>query len=704
MTMALSRRIFLAAGGAGLTLAIAGCGKAAKWATARSEINAWLSIAPDGGTVIRVNATEMGQGAQTGLAQIVADELSADWSKVRVEMAPVTERYMVKDKAYFTGGSSSIGGDLNQFDAFARAGAAARTMLIAAAAKRWSADASRCTASNGLISGPNGKSASYGELASEAARESVPDNIVLKAAGDRMFVGKSVRRLDIPEKVDGTSTYGIDVNLPGMLYAAIRQCPYQQGTLARADDKPALAMRGVRRVVQLDNAVAVVADRWWRAKRAVEALNPQWNKPAEPIASDDAMFVMMRSEVGAKNSLVAALDNAKKEAVAARVDVAFAEARDVFERRYQVPFLSHAPIEPMNATARVTAGACELWASMQNQSSMQIDVARALGIARERVILHTTRVGGGFGRRLETDYGVQAALIAKAAGAPVKLIWTREEDMTHDFYRPASVCRLRVALNDDLTFRALDYSGATANDTAFGGLLRNYGPIPDSVARQKNVKFPMTIGAWRSVDPSITIFFIESLVDEIAHDRKRDPLEYRRHLLADNSRGLRVLNAVAEMAQWGRTKHGRAQGVAFFNHAYWGTAVAEIVELSVDAQNKLTLHKVYCAIDPGTAVNPNAVEAQAQGGITLGLSAALGEAITLKEGQVEQTNFDQYSILRMAGAPDIEVKILESPGAAIGGCGEPPVPPSMPALANAVFAATGKRIGALPLSGSGFIV
>jgi isoquinoline 1-oxidoreductase beta subunit len=358
----------------------------------------------------------------------------------------------------------------------------------------------------------------------------------------------------------------------------------------------------------------------------------------------------------------------------------------------------------MNATARVSADGCELWASMQNQSSMQIDVAKALGIAKQKVMLHTPRVGGGFGRRLETDYGVQAALIAKAAGAPVKLIWTREEDMTHDFYRPASVCRLRVALNDDLTFRALDYSGATANDTAFGGLLRNYGPVPDSVARQKNVKFPMTIGAWRSVDPSITVFFIESLVDEIAHDRKRDPLEYRRHLLANNARGLRVLNAAAEMAQWGTAKPGRAKGVAFFNHAYWGTAVAEIVELSVDAQNKLTLHKVYCAIDPGTAVNPDAVQAQAQGGITLGLSAALAEAITLKEGRVEQTGFGQYSILRLAGAPDVEVNVLESTDSPIGGCGEPPVPPSMPALANAIFAATGKRIRALPLSRSGFTV
>jgi isoquinoline 1-oxidoreductase beta subunit len=286
----------------------------------------------------------------------------------------------------------------------------------------------------------------------------------------------------------------------------------------------------------------------------------------------------------------------------------------------------------------------------------------------------------------------------------VKLLWTREEDMTHDFYRPASICRLKVALDGEQRIAALDYAGATANDTALGGMSRNYGPAANTVLHQKRVKMPMTIGAWRSVDPSITIFFIESLVDEIAHKKARDPLEYRRHLLAGNPRGLRVLNTVAEMAQWGSAPAGRSQGVAFFNHAYWGTTVAEIVELSVDAANKITIHKVYCAIDPGTAVNPDAIEAQAQGGITLGLSAALGEAITVKGGQVEQRNFDQYPILRLAGAPDVQVRVLETPDAAIGGCGEPPVPPSMPALANAVFAATGKRVRALPLAKSGFTV
>jgi isoquinoline 1-oxidoreductase beta subunit len=705
MTLALSRRIFLAGAGAGLMLAIAGCGKAAK-GVARSDINAWLSIAPDGITTIRVNATEMGQGAQTGLAQIVADELDADWSKVRVEMAPVTEAYFVKDGSYFTGGSSSIGGDIDQFDAFAKAGATARAMLIGAAAKRWNVAAAQCAVADGVVIGPNGQRAHYGELADAAREAPVPDAVPRKTRDARRFIGKTVPRLDIPSKVNGSAIYGIDVKLPGLLYAAIVHCPYQMGTLLRVDEAPARAMRGVKTAVKLENAVAVVADRWWHAKNAVLALQPEWKAPANMVASDEAMFATMAREIGAKDSVIATLvpNDPDKAAKVARVDAAFAAAKDVVEHAYQVPFLSHSPIEPMNATARVTADGCELWASMQNQSDMRDDVAKALGIAKDKVMLHPTMVGGGFGRRLERDYGVEAALIAKAAGAPVKLVWTREEDMRHDFYRPASTGKVKVALNDDLTFAALDYAGATVNDTAIGGIARNYGPAPETVARQKTVKMPMVIGAWRSVDPSITVFFVESLVDEIAHDRRLDPLAYRRRLLANNPRGLRVLDAVAEMANWGKAPAGRAQGIAFFNHAYWGTAVAEVVELSVDAANKITLHKVFCAIDPGTAVNPNAVEAQAQGGITLGLSAALGEAITLKDGVVEQGNFDAYSILRLAGAPDVMVKVLETPDAAIGGCGEPPVPPSMPALANAVFAATGKRVRTLPLAKSGFSV
>jgi isoquinoline 1-oxidoreductase beta subunit len=360
-------------------------------------------------------------------------------------------------------------------------------------------------------------------------------------------------------------------------------------------------------------------------------------------------------------------------------------------------------MEPMNATAHVHDGVCEIWVPTQVPGDMRADLAKALSLPESAVTVHLTAVGGGFGRRLQTDYGIFAARASKALGIPVKLIWTREEDMTHDFYRPASVGRLRAVLNEDKTIRALDYSGATSNDTAVGGFAHNYA-YGDVVVRQMRTALRFPIGAWRSVDPSITIFFIEAFVDEIAHGEGLDPLAYRRTLLAGNPRGLRVLDAAAAMANWGHAPAGRAQGVAFFNHVSWGTAVAEIVELSVDAQNHVTLHKVCCAIDPGLAINPDQVTAQAQGGIVMGLSAALGEAVSLRDGRVEQTNFDTYPILRLASVPEIDIRVLQTEGAPAGGCGEPPVPPVAPALVNAIFAATGKRIRTLPLAASGFTV
>jgi isoquinoline 1-oxidoreductase beta subunit len=298
---------------------------------------------------------------------------------------------------------------------------------------------------------------------------------------------------------------------------------------------------------------------------------------------------------------------------------------------------------------------------------------------------------------------VLAARVAREVGRPVKLLWTREEDLSHDHYRPASVGRVRAALNDEQLIAALEYTGATTNDTATGGLARNY-PVADAVVRQKNVALALPVGAWRSVDPSITVFFIESLVDEVAHEIGADPLDYRRRLLKGDPRGLRALDAAAELANWGRAPAGHRQGVAFFGSAYWGTVVVHIVELSVDANNRIALHKVYCVIDPGTAINPQLVRGQVEGGLLLGLSAALGEAITLKDGAVEQKNFDGYTPLRLRSAPEIEVQVLESPDAPLGGVGEPPVPPAAPALANALFTATGKRIRRLPLSASGYSV
>ncbi|HEY1962777.1 MAG TPA: molybdopterin cofactor-binding domain-containing protein [Rhizomicrobium sp.] len=700
---ALTRRYFLTAAsvaGAGLAIGIQACTPKGAARTGTRPLNKWVSVSPDGTVRIRTTRVDMGQGSQTGLAQIVADEMDADWSKVRVEMAPVVEEYLDKDGDYFTGGSQSIRFD---HEAFADAGAAARAMLTAAAAKRWNVKPESITAKHGVvIDSVGGRKLSFGELSNEAAQLPIPKHLVRKQPSARVLIGKPLAQLGLEEKVTGKAQYGIDFVLPGMLVATLAQCAYFGGKLVGVDEHPARAVKGVRHVVKLENAVAVVADHFWAAKQGLAALSPQWSRPANPIGSDAAMFAQLRSEIGAKDSVVAALDKNTK-AAEARLASVFAKAPKIVEAEYQVPLLAHAAMEPMNATAHVHDGICELWAPMQAQGDMRNDLAKALGLPKRAIVLHTRKLGGGFGRRLKTDYGVLAAQVARAVGKPVKLIWTREEDLSHDHYRPASVGRVRAALNDEQLIAALEYTGATTNDTATGGLARNYA-IAEAVVRQKQVSLPLQIGAWRSVDPSITVFFIESLVDEIAHEIGSDPLDYRRRLLKNDPRGLRTLEAAAELANWRRAPIGHYQGVAFFGSAYWGTCVTHIVELSIDANNRIALHKVSCAIDPGTAINPQLVRAQVEGGLLLGLSAALGEAITLKNGAVEQKNFDGYSPLRLRSVPEIEVRVMESPGAPLGGVGEPPVPPAAPALANALFAATGKRIRRLPLSASGYSV
>jgi isoquinoline 1-oxidoreductase beta subunit len=700
--MDVTRRYFLAsagAGTAGLLIGIHACApEGAK--PPQTQLNKWIAVMPDGTVRIRTTRVDMGQGSQTGLAQIVADEMDADWSKVRVEMAPVVETYLDKDGDYYTGGSESIRFD---FDAFADAGATARAMLIAAAAKKWDVKPESLLARNGeVIETAGRRRASYGALCTEAAKLPVPEKVSRKPVSARVLIGKPVAQLGLADKVIGKAQYGIDIEVPGMLVGTLAQCPYFGGKLAALDERPALAFPGVHHVVKFGDAVIVLADHFWAAQQGLVRLAPEWTRPADMIANDDAMFAKLRGEIGAKDSVVSALTKDTR-AGEARLRAAFASAHKVIQAEYQVPLLAHAPTEPMNAVARVNGVACEVWAPMQAQGDMRNELARALNLPKSSIVLHTTKVGGGFGRRLQTDYGVLAARVARHVGRPVKLIWTREEDTSHDFYRPASVGRVRAALNDDLLIAALEYAGATTNDTATGGFARNYA-VADVVVRQKRVGFHLPVGPWRSVDPSITVFFIETLVDEIAHETGADPLDYRRRLLKDDARGLRVLNAAAEQAGWGHAPAGHHQGIAFFNSAYWGTAIAEVVELSLDSNNRIRLHKVSCAIDPGTAVNPQLIRAQVEGGVLLGLSAALGERITLKNGAVEQHNFDSYAPLRFHAAPPIEVRVLESAGAPLGGVGEPPVPPAAPALGNALFAASGNRVRRLPFSVSGYTV
>ncbi len=642
----------------------------------------------------------MGQGAQTGLAQIVADELDADWSTLRVEMAPVTTDYMTEAGEYYTGGSQSI---RFQMEALANAGAAARALLVTAASARLKTLPDSLRTKDGKVFEPStGRQIAYGDLASDAAKLPIPASVKRKPIGERVFIGKSLNTLASYDKVTGRALYGIDIRIPGMLSATIAQCPYFGGTLIDVDEGPARSIAGVHSVIKLESAVVVTADNFWSATQGLAALSPRWNKPATVIASDKTMFQSLRAEAGATDAQVVALEKDTKAATS-RSEAAFASAHRIVEAEYEVPLLSHAQMEPMNATAKVDASGCEIWAPMQAQTNMRNEIAKALGLPGDSILLHTTLIGGGFGRRLQTDYGVLAARVARIAGRPVQLVWTREEDMTHGFYRPASVGHIRAALDEQSMIQALDYRGATTNDTAIGGLGRNY-KISSVIVRQKNVALSVPIGSWRSVDPSITVFFLESLIDEIAFKTGIDPLDYRRRLLAEDPRGLRTLNAAAEMAHYGHAPAGHFHGIGFMGSSYWGTAVAEIVELSIEEPNRIQLHRVFCAIDPGTPINPQLIKAQVEGGILLGLSAALGEAITLSEGRVVQKNFDTYTPIRLKSAPPIEVTVLASHDSAIGGVGEPPVPPAAPALVNAICAATGKRIRKLPLSASGYSI
>lgn len=697
-----SRRLFLIAAGsssAGLVIGIAELARPSRAkVTSDDALNQWISISPDGTVSIRVNRVDMGQGAQTGLAQIVADELDADWTKLSVEMAPLTKEYMPADGEYHTGGSQSIRFEL---DAMADAGATARALLVAAAAVRLKTTPNSLRTKNGEVFEPStGRRILYGDLASDAAKLPIPPHVARKASADRLLIGKSVGAIGSEKKVTGSAVYGIDIRIPGMLSATVTQCPYIGGTLVHVDEASALSIPGVHSVVKFESAVIVTAEDFWAAKQGLSALTPRWKIPDNAIASDEAMFESLRTHIGAPSAVVVTLDKDTNAAIS-RCEAAFAGAHKIVEAEYQLPLLSHAQMEPMNATAKVDASSCEIWAPMQTQSKMRNDVAKALGLPSNSIVLHSTLIGGGFGRRRQTDFGVLAARVARHVARPVQLIWTREEDMTHGFYRPASIGRVRAALNKQLMIDALDYQGATTNDTAIGGFARNY-KVPDVIVRQTNVSLAVPVGDWRSVDPSITIFLIESLVDEIAGQVGIDPLQYRRRLLAADPRGLRTLNAAAEMANWGNVPSGHYQGVAFLGSSHWGTAVAEIVELSIDGSKRIEVHRVYCAIDPGTAINPQLIKAQVEGGILLGLSAALGETITVKDGRIVQKNFDSYSPLRLRSAPAIDVSILESHDVAIGGVGEPPVPPAAPALVNAICAATGKRIRRLPLSASGY--
>lgn len=682
------------------------------------RLTTWILLAPDNTVTVVVPHCEMGQGAQTTLAMMAAEEMDADWNQVRVQEAPAADEfangYLVRvfvpgaasvpsflerglDFASFkltqmlplqvTGGSSSVRGTGHY--GMRVAGAAARAMLIQAAAEQWHVPVRECTAQGSQVMHASSKRVlPFGELAQRAAKLEPPLHPPLKPRAQWRVMGTPTPRFDIPSKVDGSATYGLDVTLPGMLYAAVAAAPVFGTQLQQLSGEPALGVNGVRRVIKLDDAVAVVAESYWRALQALRRLVPSFSDSPAKGTSSASIFADMRAKLeeskDGKDSKVFAQGNAL---------AAFSGATKLVEAEYQVPFQAHATLEPMNATVHFNNGRCEVWSGVQDPLAARKVAARAAGLKEEAVIFHNQQLGGGFGRRLPGffDYIEQAVRIAKQVNAPVKLIWSREEDTQHDFYRPAALARYRGAI--DAKGRPIAWLVRFTGGSGDGAAL-----IPYRLANQDigavEVEHHIRTGPWRSVDHSQHAFFKESFIDELAHAAQSDPYEYRRGLLRDSPRHRAVLEKAAALAGWGvPPEPGRARGIALAES--FGSIVAQVAEVEIDA-GRIKVRRVWAAVDCGHVINPDAGQAQIEGGIIFGLSAALFSEITVTDGRIAQSSFTDYLLPKLADAPRISVEFIDS-GAELGGLGEPGVPPIAPAVANAVFAATGVRLRTLPL-------
>jgi isoquinoline 1-oxidoreductase beta subunit len=659
--------------------------------------NAFLRIAPSGQVTVICGLSEMGQGVHMGIASLVAEELDADWKSVKLEQAPV-------DKAYInplfgmqaTGGSTAIRG---HYEPMRKAGAAAREMLVTAAATQWGVDADRCRTQDGRVMGPDGKSAGYGELVAAASKLPVPQNPALKDPKDFRILGKGLTRIDTPSKVNGSAGFGIDVKLPGLLTAVMVHAPVPGAKIVSVDDAAAKAIPGVRQVVQIPQGVAVLAEGYWTALKGRDALVVKW---------DDGPLGSLSSESISK----LLTDATTKPGVVARNegDVSVAVAKSI-EAVYEAPYLAHACMEPMNCTAWVRAGEAEVWAPTQGPGPHQGIVAQLTGLPPEKVQVHTTYLGGGFGRRFAPDFVIAATLISKAAGAPVKLVYTREDDMRAWFYRPASVTRFTAGLDADgnpVSFTARVASPALSiaagfakelpkgiDDAAIEGIGDMLYAFPNLRVEYARTEPGIPPWFWRSVGHSQNVYFIEAFIDEVAAAAGKDPVEFRRSLLSKQPRLRGVLDLAAQKAGWGSPlPQGVHRGVAITT--CFGSFVAQVAEVSMDANGKPRVQRIVAAVDCGRTVNPDVIHRQVEGAIVYGLSAAMYEKITFKNGRVEQSNFTDYPMLRMDEMPKVEVHIVPSTEAP-GGIGEPGLPAATPAVINAIFAATGKRVRALPI-------
>jgi isoquinoline 1-oxidoreductase beta subunit len=720
----LPRREFIqvsATAAGGLLLAFSlprGAGRASAWSAPApgTSLNAFVEIATDGRVTIASKNPEIGQGVKTSLPLLIAEELDVPWERVRVVQADLDPRYGEQ----FAGGSTAV---RDNWLGLRKVGATARHLLVAAAAAKWGVEPASCRTEPGkVVHRPTGRRLEYRELAAAAARQPVPADVPLKPSREFRLIGTRVGGADNPLIVTGRARYGLDARVPGMLYACVARPPFG-ASIQHYDAGKAERVPGVRRVVRIDplpnrlhlqGGVAVVADSTWAAMQGRRALEVTWTEPSGP-AADSAVL---------RRDMSAALERPGEPIRNdGDVDGVLARAARTIEATYEVPLLAHAPMEPMNCLADVRPGSCEIWGPMQDPDGLRNLVAQVAGIDPKKVTVHLTRSGGGFGRRLLSDYGAEAAHLSKAVGAPVQVVWTRDDDLQHDYYRPAGLHRFRAGLDAEGRVTAWDqhlanpsrYAFAQSEEPPVASELRK-DDLPAGLLTAFRMAYTLVpsgipVGAWRSTLHSANAFSVQSFVDELAQAAGRDPLDFRLQLLGaprklpyeghggpelDTGRLARVLQLAAEKAGWTTPlPQGRARGIA--GHFTFGSYAAEVAEVSRDGNGKPRVDRIVAAIDCGTVVNLSGAEAQAQGGILDGLSAALYGEITVENGRVRQSNFNEYRLLRFEEAPRIEVHFVPSE-APPSGLGEPPVPPVAPAVANAVFALTGQRLRRLPLA------
>jgi len=711
----------------------------------QSALNGWVKIGADNTVRIVMCKAEMGQGIHTGLAMVLADELDADWAQVRVERAPIDKIYQniagiieglpfhpddhgtlkavverVTGKAMrefglmLTGSSSSM---RDLWLPMRQAGASARAMLAAAAAQQWKVPAAECRVESGRVLHPSGKSASFGELASAAASQPLPDAVVLKDPKTFKLIGQPRRRLEAASKMDGSARFAIDVLQPGMQYASVEMCPTLGGRVASFDAADAKKLPGVKKALAVPGlyggtgGVAVIADTPYHAMRAVKAVRVEWDHGAAANVSTGEIYQRLAQSLDT--------DDGFNFFNHGDVDAALKNAAKTIKAEYRAPYLAHATMEPMNCTVQFRDGRATVWAATQLPDMARRAVAKVLGLAPEEVEVQMQLLGGGFGRRAEVDVIAQAAAIAReAGGVPVQTMWSREQDMTHDFYRPACVSRFQAGLDasgellgwlntsagqaivPQVIKRMFDLPGAMPDRTTSEGAFDQPYEWPAARIGHEVVDLPVPVGFWRSVGHSHNAFFKESFLDEVASAAGRDPMAFRAGLLAKHPRHLKVLQRAAELSGWDKPLPAaadgskRARGVAL--HQSFGSIVAQVAEVSVSTDKRIRVHRVTCVIDCGLAINPNLVRQQMESAIVYGLSAALNDEVRIEKGQVQQTNFHNHPVLRLDECPVIETDIIAS-DASPEGVGEPGTPPIAPAVANALFTLTGQRLRSLPL-------